>query len=278
MTKLNEYLRRYSPPVVSVLALIALVIRSFNLTTIRVDWITIGLLAVIILAPYAQRLERISVANVEMDFRSEIDQAQKQVDESIEESSADSDIEPPPGFYSRINQIQALLDEDPILAVSDIRSEIYHHLWMFAQAEGISDQQLSTTVLIQRLEEDGVLRPSVSDSVQRVIDICNRAIHGGEIEQDEASDLAELGVDIIRHLHFLFHDQVVAPVETESISQKEVDYYRNAQYEVKSVTPLVNNPKLQKRIVPQGGLDTVLEGYHQYAEFLVEIEPLNSEG
>jgi hypothetical protein len=276
MTNLNEYLRANSPLLVVILALVALALHTFGQLPVQIDWVTIGLLAIIILAPYAQRLERISVANVEMKLRSEIDQAQEQVDETMEESTKESESQYPPDFYGRINRIQALLSEDPIIAVSDIRSEIYRHIWMFAEAKGINDSQIPTRVLLQQLEDEGVLSHSVCNSVREVIRICNKAIHGGEIKQDEANDLAELGVEVIRYLHSRFHNQVVTPVNSEMISQEDVDNYRESKYEVRSVVPLVDEPRLDTRIVPQSGLDTVLESYHEYAEFLIGIEPVES--
>ena len=277
MSDMNEYLRSYSPLIVSVLAFLALVAHSFGALPVQVSWVSVGLLVIIVLAPYAQRLERISIANFEMELRSDIDRARRQVDESIDEPAEKSTTESAPGFYGRINRIEILLNDDPLIAVADIRSEITRLLWMFAEAEEIGDQRLPVMVLLRRFESDDVLDPSLCESIREVIRICNRAIHEGEIRQDEASDLVDLGIEVTVYLHSLFHEQVVAPVDEETVSQEVVDKYRNSQYEVKSIVPYTEDPQLQTRIVPQSGLDTVLEGYHEYAEFLVAIDPLDSE-
>ena len=63
MSDMNEYLRSYSPLIVSVLAFLALVAHSFGALPVQVSWVSVGLLVIIVLAPYAQRLERISIAN-----------------------------------------------------------------------------------------------------------------------------------------------------------------------------------------------------------------------
>ena len=47
--------------------------------------------------------------------------------------------------------------------------------------------------------------------------------------------------------------------------------YRNAQYRLTTLVPLVDKPLKNVYIVDQEELDEFLEGYNEYAEFVVEL-------
>lgn len=48
-----------------------------------------------------------------------------------------------------------------------------------------------------------------------------------------------------------------------------------AKYRVTTLVPLVNNPVKNVYVVDQEELDEFLEGYNEYAEFIIEIVPIN---
>ena len=47
---------------------------------------------------------------------------------------------------------------------------------------------------------------------------------------------------------------------------------QSAKYRVTTVVPLVNEPTLNIRILDQDGLEELLNGYNEYAEFMVSVE------
>lgn len=64
------------------------------------------------------------------------------------------------------------------------------------------------------------------------------------------------------------------PVESKVISRGDVESYEDATYRLTTVIPLVENPVCNVYIVNQEILDNFLEGYDEYAEFIVSIEKL----
>jgi len=64
------------------------------------------------------------------------------------------------------------------------------------------------------------------------------------------------------------------PVKSEIISSEEVREYGDAQYCLTTIIPLVENPKRNTYIVDQETLDNFLEGYNEYAEFIISVEKL----
>lgn len=239
------------------------------------NWLTIGLLALIVLIPYVERLQRISFGEFEMELRSEIDKTRKEVDERLKESDNKDSAPSKPRVYRNIDHIYDLLDEEPLAAIGNIRLEIQILMVNLLEAEGIEVEQGNSITLLRKLEEEVGLSEDMSHSVRNVVNLCNKALHQGTINEDEAIDIVELGVDVISFLHSYYHEVAISPVETTVIEPEEAEKYRNAQYRVTSVVPLVDSPKLQVRTLNQAGIYELLDGYEEYAEFLVEINSID---
>lgn len=60
--------------------------------------------------------------------------------------------------------------------------------------------------------------------------------------------------------------------EKEIITQKEVEAAENAEYIVKTITPLVENPVKREYILTQEELNSFFEDYNLFAEFVISIE------
>jgi hypothetical protein len=61
-------------------------------------------------------------------------------------------------------------------------------------------------------------------------------------------------------------------IETKIITNAEVEIYRESKYEVITIVPLVENPKMSTYIFDQEELDDFLEGYGEYAEFIISVK------
>ncbi len=76
-------------------------------------------------------------------------------------------------------------------------------------------------------------------------------------------------------LYFYVSNYVLEPVEAAPIDKTSLDQYWEAQYRVTSIVPLVDTPYKNVRILDQEGLDALLEGYHEYGEFIVEVKKID---
>lgn len=61
-------------------------------------------------------------------------------------------------------------------------------------------------------------------------------------------------------------------VNIQVISSKECSEYADARYKVVTVTPYVEEPEKKIYLVNQQELDKLLDGYIEYAEFVVSVE------
>ncbi|GEM_PF-7131621 len=78
-------------------------------------------------------------------------------------------------------------------------------------------------------------------------------------------------MSIYNFLVALSKEYIAIPNKTLEISNAEVDRYLNAQYKVVTVIPYADNPVKNVRILNQQELDELLDGYNDYAEFIIEI-------
>ena len=65
------------------------------------------------------------------------------------------------------------------------------------------------------------------------------------------------------------------PISQKEISSFEVQRYLRKEYKVTTVVPLTEKPVMQTYEVNQEGLSEFLEGYNDYAEFIVNVEMLD---
>jgi hypothetical protein len=61
-------------------------------------------------------------------------------------------------------------------------------------------------------------------------------------------------------------------IESKAIGSDEVDVYISSKYRVTTIVPFKENPVMNVYLLTKEELNDFLEGYDQYAEFLVSIE------
>ena len=61
-------------------------------------------------------------------------------------------------------------------------------------------------------------------------------------------------------------------IESKSIGSDEVDIYLSSRYRVTTIIPFKENPVMNIYLLTKEELNDFLEGYDQYAEFLISVE------
>jgi hypothetical protein len=61
-------------------------------------------------------------------------------------------------------------------------------------------------------------------------------------------------------------------IESKSIGSDEVDVYISFKYRVTTIIPFKGNPIMNIYLLNKEELNDFLEGYDQYAEFLISVE------
>ena len=66
----------------------------------------------------------------------------------------------------------------------------------------------------------------------------------------------------------------LTPVESKVITEAELKAYLEAKYRVTTVIPLVKNSTRNVYLLDHESLESFFEGYEEFAEFVIGIEPV----
>ena len=239
---------------------------------VQVDAITLALLGLLLVIPLADVIRKIKLGEFEAEIgREEVAKIQAKAAAELApetENRADGVSE---------DRVRALLQEDPRLALAKVRIEIEEALKRLFLATSESKQdlrRLSLGRLVDELVRKEVLSKPVASALRDVIGLANRAVHGERVDSDAAQELALLGARLASEVQQLYAERVLRPVDAAVVTQEEVERYLAARYRVTTIIPLVKNPKRNTYTLNQEALDSFLEGYDEYAEFLVAVEPV----
>lgn len=241
---------------------------------LQVDAVTLGLLALLVVIPFSDLITHIKWGDFEADIgREEVAEAQAKVAAELtspEVASSDEDPE---------SRMRELLREDPQLAMARVRIDLeqaLQRLYLACVEPGADLRRLSPVRMVDALHRAEVINGPVAGALRDVIGLANRAIHGERVDRDTSEDLAILGVRLVEELQFIYHDRAVAPIERTEISAEERDGFSAARYRVTTVVPAVDSPYRNVYVMDQEAFDTLLEGYDEYAEFIVGVERIDA--
>ena len=262
--------------VTSLLALAMLIAHSLPYKKITVDNTSIILLFVIFLSPFISAIKKVKFG----DFEAEIDPKEVQrIKEDVETKLPE--IEQPqektPEIANTVSSIVELVDSDPVIALAKLRIElekVITKLYRRISKEYEQKRPFSLGRMVYQLANQELLPQGISGPIREVIAICNRAVHGEEIRERDAKAIVDIGTSLLENLYWHSREYILEPLETQTISQEELDELNNAKYRLTTVIPYVENPVRNVRIVDQEALHEFLEGYEEYAEFIVDITKL----
>jgi hypothetical protein len=259
------------------LGITMLIAHALSVDVVKVDNTSIILLLIIALSPFISAITKIRFG----DFEAEIDpkEIQRIKDEAPAQVTESDNTRQTPEIENTLGAIQGLVETDPILALAKLRIELEKALNKLYRITGKDNRQrrpLSAGQLAYSLSAAEILPKNVAGSIREVISVCNRAIHGEEIRQEDAQSVVEVGTSLLSELTLIVGDLILKPIESAEVDQTVVHEYVNARYRVTTIIPLVDHPRKEVRVLDQDGLDELLEGYDEYAEFIVEIRKIDS--
>jgi len=266
------------PWIVFLIALILLVSHLLAWERITIDSTTLILLAILLLSPFFEQIRKIRVGEFEAEIApTEVKKVKLEADRRLGTRETREAIAPE--IRTAGEDIMDLLDKDHVLALAKLRMELeraLNRLYVLSAPNATQRRQLGINRLVGALVQSEVLPTQLSGSVREISYLCNRAVHGEHVRPDDAESIVGIGIQLLEHIDSIIEEFMIKPIETKPISSSEVQAYRDAKYRVTTVVPLVENPARNVRILDQEGMDTLLEGYDEYAEFLVSIERIDT--
>ena len=262
------------------LAFILLGAHSFKVAKLSVDSTSILLLGIMLVSPFISAVKKIKYGDFEAEINpKEIQKIKSDLERNISSKREENDYRPE--IYEATEAIRELAKSDPVIALAKIRIELEKVLSRLARATSIETKRFALGALVKKLSHHEIISLQVGQSLTEVIGICNRAIHGESISEESAGTIVELGIELLEDLYWDVQEQTTSGsiVSEEVITPAEShEYYEKKSYRLTSIIPLVENPKRIVRELTQEQLSELLEGYHEYGEFIVELVEIPENG
>jgi len=258
--------------VIFIFNLIILFLHLFKASFVLIDNTTILLMLLVLITPFAAHIKKIKWGDFEAELLTKDIEKLKQQAEEIEVSKKEPETSARLEVISK--ELQELASKDSVLALAKLRIEIelrLKKLFSYSEERNIYGIRSMT----QTLAAIGTISNELRNLILDITSILNRIVHEGDIlTEAKVDNVLTIGVEILNELDNIFYEKLVEPISKKVISKKELTEYVGAKYEVVSVVPLVEKPYVNKRVLNQEQLNQLLDGYDEYAEFLVEIKKL----
>lgn len=258
--------------VIFIFNLIILLLHLFKVPFVLIDNTTILLMLLVLITPFAAHIKKIKWGDFEAELLTRDIEKLEQQAEKIEDTEEGSDVSVKTGTIAK--ELHDLAIKDRVLALAKLRIEIelrLKKLFTFAKEGNISGIRSMT----QTLAATGTISNRTRNLILDINSILNRVMHSGDIlTEAKVDNVLGVGIEIIEELDSIFYTKLVEPVSKKVVSKKRLTKYMDAKYEVVSVIPLAEKPYVNKRVLDQEQLGQFLEGYDEYAEFLVKIKKL----
>lgn len=101
--------------------------------------------------------------------------------------------------------IRSLFFEDPNLALAKLRMELEQELKLTAEAFDITDagRYLGVGRMASAMRQEKVISPSVEAAIREVADVCNKAIHGYDIDHEQARGILTSGEELMFYMRLI---------------------------------------------------------------------------
>lgn len=265
--------------IVFLIALVLLISHMVEWEQITVDTTTLLLLALLLISPFIKQLRKIKVGEFEAEIApNEVAKVKSEVDKRLATVEVRETITPE--VRSMGESLLDFLDRDHVLALAKLRIELERaltRLHLFATPTAKQRRHAGLSRLVSDLVRNDILPAQLSGPLREVISLSNRAVHGEYVRPADSRSILDIGIRILQEMDSILKEFIVKPTQTQPLSAADVRAYMDAKYRITTVVPLIENPVQNVCILDQEGLDMFLEGYDEYAEFLVSIEKIETQ-
>lgn len=251
----------------SIAIIILLIVHGLWDGFFKIDNTSVLLLLILILLPYFPLITKIKFGDFEAEItHKEIKDIRKKI-EDIPKKEEDTK-NPKKGL-----ELKNLAIKDPNLALAKVRIEMEKKLRFLTEIYlDEKGENLSMRNMIQKLEEKKIIDSNLGSLLRDISNVANRAIHGEDVSKQDAIELVDFAGRAMDELSFVVIKHALKSEHARIIKPKDVDKYGESKYILKTVIPYVDNPQLKTYKLNQAELNAFLEGYDEYAEFLVGLE------
>ena len=262
-----ELLKLNNQKIFSILVFSLIILHGLFDSLFKIDNTTVLFVIILILLPYIHLIKKIKFGDFEAEItQKEVNKIEKMADEIPEKKDKEIKTE-------IVEQLNELVEYDPNLALAKARIEIERKIKMLDSIY-LKNKSKSYNLrnLINELVRNKIIDQNLGALLNDVITVANRSIHGDDVSKKNAVKLISIAGKAIQELDYVVIDNVHKDETKEIIDQKKVDDYMEGHYILKTIIPYVKNPEIKTYKLNQIELDAFLEGYDEYAEFMISLE------
>jgi len=227
-----------------ILSFLLLVAHVFRSDKILVDNTTIILLVVLLVCPFAAAVRKIKFGGLEAEIDpKEVNKVATEAERSLANAPARPDA--PPTRPEAVKAIEKLAETDLVIALAKLRIELETRLRKLHERAGHADGAKPKTMLqmIRDLQADAALPPSMGTAIRDVMNICNRAIHGQDIRDEDARRIIDAGTALLEEVDAIASQHsATTPMSKDVVSVAELERALGARYRVTTIVPYVKHP------------------------------------
>lgn len=185
-----------------IVGIVLIAVHGFLPSMFKINNITILIFFILFLPFVAQYLRKAKFPGAEFEFKDEILETERLVKQSVErakkaDNSGEAKILPFETF--KLSAVRKLLNSDPVLALAALRIEIEKKLSLLGEFLGLpAKDKFSIPRLIEVITKRELLSFEQITALRKIVNMCNKAIHGCLVSKQEAGEIIDLAEELNR--------------------------------------------------------------------------------
>jgi CxxC motif-containing protein len=184
------------------IGVILIIIHGFFSSVFVVDTFSVIILLIISIPALSIFLKSAKLWGAEFQFKEEIESTKKVVQQSVEKAqkiNKDNSKSTRASFQTfKLDVSKNLLNSDPVLALDSLRIEIERKMTLVLSFFGYPSKNRGLHEIIDTLRRNNRLTIEQYNSLKKIINLCNMAVHGYLVSHNEARDILDLAEDLNR--------------------------------------------------------------------------------
>lgn len=188
--------------VIFIFGIILIIVHGFFPSVFKVDAFTILILFILSIPIVAPYLKKAKFPGAEFEFKDEIQETRELVKsvKQKEKAKIADEMKISPFDRFRLRAVREQFYTDHVLALAALRIEIERKLRLLIEPLDIAKRDTwSISRIIDALKKNEVLSSEKISVLQKIVNMCNKAVHGEPVSKGEANQIMDLADELYKY-------------------------------------------------------------------------------
>lgn len=208
----REFIKYILLGFIFLISLSLLIVHTLPQSDVHADFVSVSLIVILIFLIFSPNISKVGISadgvTFELDQLRNVDVAdyQESVREKFgyiltQEDLKRADVESDLDNQDTEQYIQRLLETDTRFAVVQLQVELEKALEDIGEREDVDlSESRGMMNYANTLRRKGILDTQITNGLRQIQEIRNKAVHGAEIEKEEAKEIVNIGLEILESL------------------------------------------------------------------------------